>query len=91
MSTEFRATTAFLYYSPQVYPADDRCRVQQSHSKWHEEGANGLLDLMMVSDDIFSVTSQAKDRAQRADRSFAAFSCSTISGWKDSILALLGF
>jgi hypothetical protein len=42
-----------------VYPADDRCRVQESHSKWHEEGGNGLLDLMFLSDDLMAVTSQA--------------------------------
>jgi len=47
-----------------VYPADDRCRIQEAHSKWHEENGNGLLDLMFLSDDIFSVTTKASGKAR---------------------------
>jgi len=31
-----------------VYPADNRCRADEAHSKWHEENGNGLLDLMFL-------------------------------------------
>jgi len=31
-----------------TYPADNRCRAQEAHSKWHEENGNGLLDLMFL-------------------------------------------
>lgn len=36
--------------SKNVYPGDERCRKQEPHSKWHEESANGLLDLMYLLD-----------------------------------------
>jgi hypothetical protein len=61
--------TGYLHTDPNVqtcvdvYPADDRCRVQESHSKWHEENGNGLLDLTFLSDDMLSVTSKAAKRA----------------------------
>ena len=39
-----------------IYPGDDRCRVEEPHSKWHEESANGLLDLMFLADYLHEIT-----------------------------------
>lgn len=35
-----------------VYPGDAKCRVEQPHSKWHEESGNGLMDLMLTGQTI---------------------------------------
>merc|ERR1712215_172152 len=39
-----------------TYPGDDWCNPQEPHSKWHVESANGLMDLMMLSDNMFRLT-----------------------------------
>ena len=39
-----------------TYPGDDWCNPQEPHSKWHVESANGLMDLMMLADNIFRLT-----------------------------------
>jgi len=39
-----------------TYPGDKWCNPQEPHSKWHVESANGLMDLMMLSDEIFRLT-----------------------------------
>jgi len=46
--TGFPRTDPAMIHSKNVYPGDERCRKQQPHSKWHEESANGLLDLMYL-------------------------------------------
>jgi hypothetical protein len=88
-----------------VYPADARCRVEESHSKWHEEGGNGLLDLMFISDDIFSVTSNAMHHKPSNTRSmlnggkklithhvrgFGAFAVKTVKGYSRYISTIMG-
>ena len=36
-----------------VYPGDAACRVGSSpHTKWHEQSANALVDLMLLSDEM---------------------------------------
>merc|ERR1711942_237642 len=39
-----------------TYPGDAWCNPQEPHSKWHVESANGLMDLMMLSDNMFRLT-----------------------------------
>jgi len=39
-----------------TYPGDTWCNPQEPHSKWHVESANGLMDLMMLSDNMFRLT-----------------------------------
>jgi len=39
-----------------TYPGDSWCNPQEPHSKWHVESANGLMDLMMLADNIFRLT-----------------------------------
>ena len=79
-----------------VYPGDARCRVQQAHSKWHEEGGNGLLDLMMLSDDCYALTSKASERASRYDDEgvndrWGNFAVSMVTGWQDTVASIVGF
>ena len=57
-----------------VYPGDSRCRVQQPHSKWHEESANGLTDLAFLADALHAAMSKPS-----ASRDRVAASC--LSGW----------
>ena len=100
-----------IYISPlhhsnvTVYPRTDaRCRLEPTapHAKWHEMSANGLLDLMFLSDDMHALTaaatrraahasSSAKRAAAAAPSSFAAFSAAPLlAGWRASVRALLG-
>lgn len=67
MLTGYVETDANVQNCVDVYPADYRCRVEQSHSKWHEEGGNGLLDLVFLSDDVFSVTTNAMHHKASGD------------------------
>merc|ERR1712013_423606 len=39
-----------------TYPGDAWCNPQEPHSKWHVESVNGLMDLMMLSDNMFRLT-----------------------------------
>jgi hypothetical protein len=50
------------YYHPadvrtgvEVYPGDSVCRNLVAHAKWHEESANGLVDLIYLTDDTHLV------------------------------------
>lgn len=77
-----------------VYPSDQRCRIEQAHSKWHEENGNGLLDLMFVSDDMFAVTSKAALRARAGGEiapGFSSFAAEMVSGYKEYISKLFSF
>ena len=38
-----------------IYPGDEVCRFLVAHAKWHEQSANGLVDLIFLTDDIHSV------------------------------------
>jgi len=33
-----------------VYPGDMKCRLQSPHALWHEESANGLLEVIFLGD-----------------------------------------
>jgi len=33
-----------------VYPGDDKCRGYSPHALWHEESANGLLEVVLLAD-----------------------------------------
>jgi hypothetical protein len=80
MLTGYVETDANVQECIDVYPADYRCRIEQSHSKWHEEGGNGLLDLVFLSDDVFSVTSNALHH--KSPSSLASLSASLLHGSK---------
>lgn len=38
-----------------VYPGSTMCRARIAHAKWHEESANGLVDLIYLTDDVRSI------------------------------------
>ena len=54
--TGFTQPDASLEYGDNIYPGDSWCRKEQPHSKWHEESASGLLDLMYLSDYMLGLT-----------------------------------
>eukprot|EP00462_Mataza_sp_D1_P019372 CAMPEP_0175127334 /NCGR_PEP_ID=MMETSP0087-20121206/4333_1 /TAXON_ID=136419 /ORGANISM="Unknown Unknown, Strain D1" /LENGTH=415 /DNA_ID=CAMNT_0016409309 /DNA_START=128 /DNA_END=1375 /DNA_ORIENTATION=- len=56
--TGFVHTDSDFQNAKNVYPGDSKCRVEQPHSKWHEESANGLLDLVFLCDYIAMLTKQ---------------------------------
>ena len=54
--TGFTHTDSSLQDGHNIYPGDTWCRKQQPHSKWHEQSASGLLDLMFLSDYMLELT-----------------------------------
>ena len=40
----------FINQSMDVYPGDDKCRGYSPHALWHEESANGLLEIALLAD-----------------------------------------
>jgi len=38
--------------SKNVYPGDDKCRGTSPHALWHEESANGLLEIVFLADTV---------------------------------------
>lgn len=38
-----------------VYPGDSKCRGDSAHALWHEESANGLLEIVFLADFVNSV------------------------------------
>ena len=47
-----------------AFPGHQECRVQEPHSKWQEMSGLGLVDLMMLCDDVHRMSSAAgKDEA----------------------------
>ena len=43
-----------------VFPGDQRCRKQEGHSLWHDQTANVLVDLALLSNDIANVIGNKK-------------------------------
>jgi len=54
--TEFPMLDPALQTGYGTYPGDAWCNPQEPHSKWHVESANGLMDLMMLADNIYRLT-----------------------------------
>lgn len=78
--TGFKHAEQSIQKCENVYPGDELCRVQQPHSKWHEESANGLLDLMFLCDDMRSL--------MKPKSSFlSTWVGSTVDGWFESVKA----
>lgn len=48
----FAQTDANVEESFEVYPGDDQCRNYSPHAIWHEESANGLLEIVFLADGI---------------------------------------
>ena len=45
----------YINESSDVYPGDFKCRGYSPHALWHEESANGLLELALLADYINGV------------------------------------
>ena len=43
-----------------IFPAYQRCNDFNPHSKWHQQAAAGLLDLIFLGDDLHRMTSPSK-------------------------------
>jgi len=41
-----------------LYPGQAECRVSSSHALWHEESANGFLEITFVADTIHKYTTK---------------------------------
>ena len=79
--------------SKNIYPGDNFCRVNQSHSKWHEESANGLLDLVYAADQMKALIKAAQ--AGMLDRSLGSelprgLASAELAKWGDDAIAEFG-
>jgi len=54
--TDFPMLDADLQKGSGIYPGEEWCNPQEPHAKWHVESANGLMDLMMLADNVFKLT-----------------------------------
>lgn len=54
--TSFPLLDVDLQKGSGIYPGEDWCNPQEPHSKWHVESANGLMDLMLLADNMYRLT-----------------------------------
>jgi len=54
--TDFPTLDNSLQRGYGIYPGEEWCNPQEPHSKWHVESANGLMDLMMLADNVYRLT-----------------------------------
>ena len=50
--SKFPQTDSNVENSFEVYPGDVHCRHYSPHAIWHEESANGLLEIVFLTDAI---------------------------------------
>lgn len=50
--TGFKQTSQELNLSYDLYPGHRYCKYDMAHAFWHEQSANGLVDLLYVCDYI---------------------------------------
>jgi hypothetical protein len=43
-----------------VYPGDAKCRGTSPHALWHEESANGLLEIAFLADFGFQIINKSQ-------------------------------
>jgi len=54
--TDFPILDEGLQSGSGIYPGEDWCNPQEPHSKWHVQSSNGLMDLMLLADNVFKLT-----------------------------------
>jgi len=54
--TGLKHFTPSIQNAKNVYPGDKKCRTIGTHSKWHEEAANGLVDVTYIAFRISGIT-----------------------------------
>lgn len=50
--SDFSQTDESVVKAKNLYPGDDYCRNHSPHALWHEESANGLLEIVYLADFI---------------------------------------
>ena len=51
-------TDKYMNWSKNLYPGDKFCRRTSPHAFWHEESANGLVEIVFMTDFINSILSK---------------------------------
>jgi len=51
----FSETDDAVVNAKNLYPGDAHCRAHSPHALWHEESANGLLEIVFMADYAHSV------------------------------------
>merc|ERR1719348_2085878 len=54
--TDFPILDEGLQSGSGIYPGENWCNPQEPHSKWHVQSSNGLMDLMLLADNVFKLT-----------------------------------
>jgi len=52
----FPQTDYNMRHSENVYPGDEYCNRHSSHSLWHSEAANGLVEIIFLADTVYGYT-----------------------------------
>ena len=58
--SQFPQTDENVVKSKNVYPGDDQCRGFSPHALWHEESANGLLEIVFLGDFMHKILAKTK-------------------------------
>lgn len=54
----FPQTDKYVTSGKNLYPGQDKCRVSSAHALWHEESANGFLEIVLLADTVHKYTKQ---------------------------------
>jgi hypothetical protein len=55
----FPQTDSYVTAAENVYPGDKQCKVYSPHAVWHEQSANGFVEVIMLADYVNGVLSKA--------------------------------
>jgi len=53
-------TDSAVTSSKNIYPGEDQCKGYSPHALWHEESANGLLEIVFLGDFMNKILSKTK-------------------------------
>lgn len=56
----FPQTDPYVKNSVNLYPGHSQCKTHSPHALWHEESANGLLEIALVGDTVHGYTKPKK-------------------------------
>ena len=51
--TGFAQTDEAMATSHNVYPGSKKCDVDSPHALWHEESANGFVEIILLADYVY--------------------------------------
>lgn len=55
----FAETDDAVVHAKNLYPGDSHCRTHSPHSLWHEESANGLLEIVFLCDFVHGIIAKS--------------------------------